>query len=610
LNLCRREAAEWMIFMETMGNLRRTHYCGTLRARDAGTQMTVAGSIAKCRDKGGVIFADLRDTTGILQLIFDDSTDRAVFEKASGLKSEYVVIAAGTLREREAKTDKIPTGEVELFVTELRVLSGAQTTPFEVRDGINVNDQLRLKYRYLDLRRPSMHEPIVVRSKIAKVVRDYYDEQHFVEIETPMLIKSTPEGARDYLVPSRVQPGHFYALPQSPQLYKQILMLSGFDRYYQIVRCFRDEDLRADRQPEFTQIDMEMSFVTEDDVMAMNEGLVKRVFREVLGVDVETPFRRMPYSEAMARYGSDKPDTRFGLELQDVTDVLRESGFAVFKSAVEAGGSVRLINAKGLAGALTRKEIDKLVDVAKTYGAKGLAYTRLTTDGVTSSFEKFLSEEEKAALHKAAGAETGDVLLVVADAKNSTVFAALGALRLAVANKCGLIDPDKFNFLWVTDFPFFEYSEEEGRWMAMHHPFTMPRAEDLDKVESDPGSVRALAYDMVLNGCELGGGSIRINDPAVQDRMLKALGFSEERARESFGFLMDAYQYGAPPHGGMAFGFDRMVMLMLKRDSIRDVIAFPKVQNAGEPMSGCPETVEEKQLRELSIAYAPIETEE
>lgn len=596
--------------METMGNLRRTHYCGTLRARDAGTQMTVAGSIAKCRDKGGVIFADLRDTTGILQLIFDDSTDRAVFEKASGLKSEYVVIAAGTLREREAKTDKIPTGEVELFVTELRVLSGAQTTPFEVRDGINVNDQLRLKYRYLDLRRPSMHEPIVVRSKIAKVVRDYYDEQHFVEIETPMLIKSTPEGARDYLVPSRVQPGHFYALPQSPQLYKQILMLSGFDRYYQIVRCFRDEDLRADRQPEFTQIDMEMSFVTEDDVMTMNEGLVKRVFREVLGVDVETPFRRMPYSEAMARYGSDKPDTRFGLELQDVTDVLRESGFAVFKSAVEAGGSVRLINAKGLAGALTRKEIDKLVDVAKTYGAKGLAYTRLTADGVTSSFEKFLSEEEKAALHKAAGAETGDVLLVVADAKNSTVFAALGALRLAVANKCGLIDPDKFNFLWVTDFPFFEYSEEEGRWMAMHHPFTMPRAEDLDKVESDPGSVRALAYDMVLNGCELGGGSIRINDPAVQDRMLKALGFSEERARESFGFLMDAYQYGAPPHGGMAFGFDRMVMLMLKRDSIRDVIAFPKVQNAGEPMSGCPETVEEKQLRELSIAYAPIETEE
>ncbi|MFR1786637.1 MAG: aspartate--tRNA ligase [Ruthenibacterium lactatiformans] len=424
-----------------------------------------------------------------------------------------------------------------------------------------------------------------------------------------MLIKSTPEGARDYLVPSRVQPGHFYALPQSPQLYKQILMLSGFDRYYQIVRCFRDEDLRADRQPEFTQIDMEMSFVTEDDVMGYERRPCKARVPGSAGRGRGNAFRRMPYSEAMARYGSDKPDTRFGLELQDVTDVLRESGFAVFKSAVEAGGSVRLINAKGLAGALTRKEIDKLVDVAKTYGAKGLAYTRLTADGVTSSFEKFLSEEEKAALHKAAGADRRRAA-GGGRCENSTVFAALGALRLAVANKCGLIDPDKFNFLWVTDFPFFEYSEEEGRWMAMHHPFTMPRAEDLDKVESDPGSVRALAYDMVLNGCELGGGSIRINDPAVQDRMLKALGFSEERARESFGFLMDAYQYGAPPHGGMAFGFDRMVMLMLKRDSIRDVIAFPKVQNAGEPMSGCPETVEEKQLRELSIAYAPIETEE
>ncbi len=591
--------------METMGNLRRTHYCGGLRAKDAGTQMTVAGSIAKCRNKGGVIFADLRDTTGILQLIFDDSTDREVFEKAAGLKSEYVVIARGILREREAKTDKIPTGDVELFVTQLRVLSGAQTTPFEVRDDINVNDQLRLKYRYLDLRRPSMHEPIMMRSKIAKVVRDYYDEQHFVEIETPSLIKSTPEGARDYLVPSRVQPGHFYALPQSPQLYKQILMLSGFDRYYQFARCFRDEDLRADRQPEFTQIDMEMSFATEDDIMTVNEGLVKRVFKEILDIDVPTPFLRMPYTEAMDRFGSDKPDTRFGLELQDVTDAVRTSDFAVFRSAIEAGGSVRLINAKGLAGQLTRKVIDKLTDVVKTYGAKGLAYTRLTEEGVTSSFEKFLTEEEKQALHKAAGAETGDVLLVVADAKNSVVYAALGALRLAVARKCELIDTTKFNFLWVTDFPFFEYSEEEGRFMAKHHPFTMPRAEDLDKVETDPGAVRALAYDMVLNGCEAGGGSIRINDPEIQSRMLKALGFSEERARDSFGFLMDAYQYGAPPHGGMAFGFDRLVMLMLGRDSIRDVIAFPKVQNAGEPMSGCPETVEEKQLQELSIAYVP-----
>lgn len=596
--------------METMGNLRRTHYCGGLRAGDAGTQMTVAGSIAKCRNKGGVIFADLRDTTGILQLIFDDSTERAVFEKAAGLKSESVVIAAGTLREREAKTDKLPTGDVELFVTELRVLSGAETTPFEVRDGINVNDQLRMQYRYLDLRRPSMHEPIVLRAKIAKAIREYYDSQHFLEIETPMLIKSTPEGARDYLVPSRVQPGHFYALPQSPQLYKQLLMLSGFDRYYQIVRCFRDEDLRADRQPEFTQVDMEMSFCDENDVMTLNEGLVKHVFREILGIEVPTPFTRMPYTEAMARFGSDKPDTRFGLELQDVTNAVRGCGFSVFSGAIEAGGSVRLINAKGLAGTLTRKEIDKLTDVAKTYGAKGLAYTRITADGTTSSFEKFLSEEEKAALHRAANAETGDVLLVVADAKNDVVFAALGALRLAVGEKCGLIDKTRYNFLWVTDFPFFEYSDEEGRWMAKHHPFTMPRAEDLPLVESDPGSVRALAYDMVLNGCEMGGGSMRINDPQIQNRMLRALGFTEQRARDSFGFLMDAYKYGAPPHGGMAYGFDRMVMLMLRRDSIRDVIAFPKMQNAGEPMSGCPETVDEKQLRELSIAYVPQKPKE
>ena len=596
--------------METMGNLRRTHYCGGLRAENAGTRMTVAGSIAKCRDKGGVIFADLRDTTGILQLIFDDSTDRDVFEKASGLKSEYVVIAAGTLREREAKTDKLPTGDVELFVTELRVLSGAETTPFEVRDGVNVNDQLRMQYRYLDLRRPSMHEPIVMRAKIAKVIRSYYDSEHFLEIETPMLIKSTPEGAREYLVPSRVQPGRFYALPQSPQLYKQLLMLSGFDRYYQIARCFRDEDLRANRQPEFTQVDMEMSFCDENDVMTVNEGLVKRVFREIMGIGIETPLPRMPYSEAMARFGSDKPDTRFGLELQDVTDTVRGCGFSVFAGAVEAGGSVRLINAKGLAGTLTRKEIDKLVDVAKTYGAKGLAYTRITADGTASSFEKFLSEEEKAALHAAVNAETGDVLLAVADAKNDVVFAALGALRLAVGEKCGLIDKTKYNLLWVTDFPFFEYSEEEGRWMAKHHPFTMPRAEDLPLVESDPGSVRALAYDMVLNGVEIGGGSMRINDPAIQQRMLRALGFTEERARESFGFLMDAYRYGAPPHGGMAFGFDRLVQELLHIDSIRDVIAFPKMQNAGEPMSGCPETVDEKQLRELSIAYAPQKAKE
>ena len=593
--------------METMGNLRRTHYVGGLREADAGAEMTVAGSIAKCRDKGGVIFADLRDNTGLLQLIFDDSTDPAVFEKASGLKSEYVVIARGVLREREAKTDKIPTGGVELFVTQLRVLSEAQTTPFEIRDGIPVNDQLRLKYRYLDLRRPSMHEPIVLRSKIAKVIRDYYEENHFVEIETPMLIKSTPEGARDYLVPSRVQPGRFYALPQSPQLYKQILMLSGFDRYFQIARCFRDEDLRADRQPEFTQVDMEMSFATEDDIMTMNEGLVKKVFAEVLGVDVPTPFARMPYAEAMGRYGSDKPDTRFGLELADVSEAVRGCSFAVFRSALEGGGSVRALNVKGMADKLSRKEIDKLAEVAKTYGAKGLAYTRWTQDARSSSFEKFLSQDEIDRLAAAAGFAQGDVLLIAADASWEKACTVLGAVRLAVADKFGLIDKTKFNFLWVTDFPLFEYSEEDGRYVAKHHPFTMPRDEDIDKVETDPGACRAKAYDMVLNGCELGGGSIRINDPALQDRMFKALGFTEQRAQESFGFLMEAYRYGAPPHGGMAFGFDRMVMLMLGRDSIRDVIAFPKVQNAGEPMSGCPETVEQKQLDELHIGLAPAD---
>ncbi|MDD2992019.1 MAG: aspartate--tRNA ligase [Pygmaiobacter sp.] len=587
--------------MDKMGTLRRTDYCGELTAAKVGSTVTACGSIAKSRNLGGVIFADLRDTTGILQLAFDDGTDRAVFEKAAGLKSEYVVVAQGTLRKRESVNKALPTGDIELYVTDLRVLSAAETTPFEVRDEVKVGDDLRLKYRYLDLRRPGMHAPIVLRSRIAKLVRDYYDQNHFCEVETPMMIKSTPEGARDYLVPSRVQPGHFYALPQSPQLYKQILMLSGFDRYFQIVRCFRDEDLRADRQPEFTQIDMEMSFVDETDIETMNEGLVKKIFKEVLNVDVPTPFLRMPYTEAMARFGSDKPDTRFGLELQDVSDIVRGCGFAVFDGALQAGGSVRCINAKGLADKLSRKEIDKLVDTVKTYGAKGLAYTRCTAENETSSFEKFLSDETKTALRTAAGVETGDVLLVVADAKNSVVFAALGALRLAIAKKHGLIDEGKFNFLWVTDFPFFEYSEEEGRFMAMHHPFTMPNEADLDKVETDPGAVRARAYDMVLNGCELGGGSIRINDPVLQNRMLKALGFTEARARESFGFLMDAYRYGAPPHGGMAFGFDRLVMLMLGMDSIRDVIAFPKVQNAGEPMSGCPETVDEKQLRELSI---------
>ena len=588
--------------METMGNLRRTHYCGEVSLADAGREMTVCGSIARARDKGGIIFADLRDTTGILQLVFDEDTPQDVFAKAESLKSEYVIIARGLLRERAAKTDKIATGDVELYVQELRVLSEAQTPPFEIRDGINVNDDLRLRYRYLDLRRPSQHETIVLRSKICQIVRNYFCDNHFCEIETPTLIKSTPEGARDYLVPSRVQPGHFYALPQSPQLYKQILMLSGFDRYFQIARCYRDEDLRADRQPEFTQIDEELSFVDENDIMTINEGLLKKLWKEMLGIDLVTPFQRLPLDQAMARFGSDKPDTRFGLEIRDVTEVFRGTEFKPFAAVLAEGGSIRAINAAGLADKLTRKNIDKLGEVAKTYGAKGLAFSRLTAEGTTSSFEKFLTEAEKTALYQALDARTGDVLLLVSDTDRVRACTALGQVRLEIGRKYDLIDPDKFNFLWVVDFPLFEYSEQEGRWMAMHHPFTMPKPEDLDKIESDPGACRALAYDIVLNGVELGGGSIRINDPALQDRMFHALGFTEEKARASFGFLMDAYKFGAPPHVGMAYGLDRLVMLMLKRDSIRDVIAFPKVQNAGEPMSGAPDVVDPKQLKELSIA--------
>ncbi len=592
---------------ETMGTLRRTHYCGEVRLAQAQQEMIVCGSIAKSRDKGGIIFADLRDSSGILQLVFDEDTPKDVFTKAQSLRSEYVVICKGVLRERAAKTNKIATGDVELYVSELRILSEAETPPFELRDEINVKDELRLKYRYLDLRRPAVHEPLVMRSKICQIVRNFYCENHFTEIETPTLIKSTPEGARDYVVPSRVQPGHFYALPQSPQVYKQLLMLSGFDRYFQIARCYRDEDLRADRQPEFTQIDLEMSFVDENDIMTLNEGLIKRLWKEMLNIDVQTPFARLTWDEAMDRFGSDKPDTRFGLEIQDVTSVFANTEFVPFKNAIAEGGTIRAINAKGLADQLTRKTIDKLTDTAKTYGAKGLAYTRITADAVSSSFEKNLTEEEKNALHTALNAEVGDVLLLVCDSKRTTACTALGQVRLDVGRRCNLIDPDKFNFLWVVNFPLFEYSEEEGRWLAMHHPFTMPTDESMDKLETDQGNCYARAYDIVLNGCEMGGGSIRVNDPKLQERMFAALGFTEERARENFGFLIDAYKYGAPPHGGMAYGLDRMVMLMLKRDSIRDVIAFPKVQNASELMSGAPGVLEDKQYKELSIAYVPEE---
>ncbi|MDL2295093.1 aspartate--tRNA ligase, partial [Ruminococcaceae bacterium OttesenSCG-928-D13] len=481
---------------DKMGNLRRTHYAEEVNTGLIGQKLVLAGSIAKSRDLGGLVFADLRDTTGVVQLAFGDSTDKDIFAKATKLRAEYVVLAAGELRKRESVNPDLATGEVELFVTDLRVLSEAETPPFEIRDDLNVNDELRLRYRYLDLRREDLHRSITFRSKLAASVRRFFEANRFVEVETPILMKSTPEGARDYLVPSRVQPGRFYALPQSPQLYKQILMLSGFDRYYQIARCFRDEDLRADRQPEFTQIDMEMSFVDENDVETIHEGLVKAVFDEVLGIQLETPFPRMPYTEAMDRFGSDKPDTRFGLELCDVSDAVCGSGFGVFTGALEAGGSVRAINAKGLAGQISRKVIDKLTETAKTYGAKGLAYLRWTDEAESSSYEKFLTDDEKAALRAAVGAEQGDVVLLVAD-KNEVVFAALGALRLEIGKKYGLIPEGSYNFLWVTDFPLFEYDEENKRYVAKHHPFTMPKDEDVDKVETDPAACRAKAYDLV-----------------------------------------------------------------------------------------------------------------
>ena len=587
--------------METMGTMRRTHYSVEVTPELIGQEVIVAGHIAKNRDLGAVVFCDVRDTQGIIQINFNDECPRDVFEKAKSLRSEYVVMAKGVVARRESVNKDIPTGEIEILVKELKVLSEAETTPFEIKDGVNVNDELKLKYRYLDLRRPQVHDGLIFRHKVVKIVRDYYDAHNFIEIETPILCKSTPEGARDYVVPSRVQPNKFYALPQSPQLYKQLLMLSGYDRYFQIARCFRDEDLRADRQPEFTQIDLEMAYVSQDDIMTINEGLMKKVFKEVMNVDIRTPFPRMTWKDAMNNYGSDKPDTRFDMKLCDISECVKNTEFSLFKNAIDRGGSVRCIVAKDLADKLTRKEIDKLTDVVKTYGAKGLAYTRITAENTTSSYEKFLTEEEIAAVRAKCGAETNDVILVVASEKNKVVWAALGALRLHIAKKFGLYDADRYNFLWVTEFPLFDWSEEENRYVAEHHPFTMPMEEDLDKVESDPGVCRAQAYDMVLNGIELGGGSIRISNPEIQKKMFKVLGFTEERMTNNFGFLIDAYKYGAPPHGGMAYGLDRLIMLMAKKDSIRDVIAFPKVQTASELMTGCPSYIEQTQLDELYL---------
>ena len=587
--------------MDNLKNFRRTNYCGDLRLGDTGKTVSLCGWVQRQRDLGGLIFVDLRDRTGLIQLSFDDGTDQAVFEKASSLRSEYVIAATGTVRERESKTDKIATGAIEVYVTELRLLAKAETPPFEIVEHSKANDMLRLKYRYLDLRRPDMQRMIATRHKVTKICRDYFDEQGFYEIETPMLTKSTPEGARDYLVPSRVHPGKFYALPQSPQQYKQLLMLSGFDRYMQIARCFRDEDLRADRQPEFTQIDLEMSFVNEDDVMDIQEGFLKRVFKEVLDVDVQTPFLRLPWREAMDRFGSDKPDMRFGFELKDISDIVKDCSFQVFSAPVAAGGSVRLINVEGGGEHFPRKKIDKLAEFVKTYKAKGLAWTRLHGGEVTSSYQKFLTEEENRAILERAGAKDGDLVLIVGDAKDEVVFAALGALRCECAKQLGILDPMDFKFLWVTEFPMFEYSEEEGRYVAMHHPFTAPMDEDFDKLETDKKNCRAKAYDIVLNGTELGGGSIRISVPETQEAMFRALGFSDEDAMERFGHLINAFKFGAPPHGGLAYGLDRLVMLMAGADSIRDVIAFPKVQNASEPMTQCPDFVDDKQLDELSI---------
>jgi len=595
--------------MDNIQNFKRTNYCGEFRMAHVGQTASVCGWVQRQRDLGGLIFVDLRDRTGLVQLSFDDSTAKDIFEKASTLRGEYVIAATGTVREREAKTDKIPTGDVEIYVTELRLLAKAETPPFEIVENSNANDVLRLTYRYLDLRRPDMQHAIATRHKITKIARDYFDEQGFLEIETPILTKSTPEGARDYLVPSRVHPSKFYALPQSPQQYKQLLMLSGFDRYFQIARCFRDEDLRADRQPEFTQIDLEMSFINEDDIMSIQEGFMKRVFKEVLDVDVQTPFLRMPYREAMDRFGSDKPDLRFGFELKDISDIVKDCGFGVFSGPVAEGGSVRLINIEGGAAAFPRKKIDKLVDFVKTYRAKGLAWARLIDGGVTSSYAKFLTDEENAAILERAGAKDGDLVLIVGDVKNEVVFASLGALRCEVAKQMDIIDPMDFKFLWVTEFPMFEYSEEEGRYQAMHHPFTAPMVEDEDKILSDKANCRARAYDIVLNGTELGGGSIRINTPEMQEKAFQALGISDEDIQERFGHLVNAFKYGAPPHGGLAYGLDRLCMLMAGATSIRDVIAFPKVQNASDLMMACPDVVDAKQLDDLCIACTKVEEE-
>ena len=591
---------------DNMKGLKRTCYCGEVEG--VGKEVVVGGYVQKIRDLGNLIFIDLRDRTGIVQLAFDDGTDRAIFEKASSCRSEYVLLVKGTVRERESKNNDIKTGNIEVYVNDLRILAKAQTTPFEIVDNSNTNEELRLKYRYLDLRRKPLQQNIIMRSKIAKVARDYFYENGFIEIETPMMIKSTPEGARDYLVPSRVHPGKFYALPQSPQIYKQLLMIAGFDRYIQLARCFRDEDLRADRQPEFTQIDLEMSFAETEDIMEMAEGFISRLFSEILGRDIPVPLPRMKYTEALERFGSDKPDTRFGMEITDLTDVVKDCGFGVFTSAIANGGTVRCITAKNGASIFTRKEIDKLTEYVKGIGVKGLAYIRWVEDAPNCSFGKFLGEGELDKILAAAGAEKGDVVFIIADKKN-TALTSLGALRLKCARQLNIIPEGKFNFLWITEFPFFEWNEETQHWDAMHHPFTMPMDECLQYLDTAPEKVFAKAYDLVLNGTELSSGSIRITDYELQQKMFESLGLTDEEIEAKFGFLVEAYKYGAAPHGGMGIGLDRLAMIMCGADSLRDVTAFPKVQNASELMSNCPAAVDKDSLDILGIEVTKSEDE-
>lgn len=586
--------------LDRMNGMKRTDYCGSFTKSDIGRETVVCGWVQRARNLGSLIFVDLRDRSGIVQIAFDETTERSVFEKAEKLRSEFVIMVHGKVRMRSSVNREIPTGEIEIEADVLKILGEAQTPPFEILPDSNANEELRLKYRFLDLRRSPLQRNILMRHKITKVTRDYFDENGFLEIETPTLIKSTPEGARDYLVPSRVHKGSFFALPQSPQMYKQLLMVSGFDRYMQLARCYRDEDLRADRQPEFTQIDLEMSFVERDDVFAVAEGYVKRLFKEILNIEVPTPLPRMKYVDAMNDYGSDKPDTRFDMKIKDISDIAENCGFGVFSDTVKNGGTVRAITAKNAAGIYTRKEIDKLTEEAKGIGAKGLAFIRWVEDKPSSSFAKFLTEDEMNAIIDRAGAEKGDVVLIVADKKN-VALSVLGALRLTVAKKLDIIPEGKYNFLWITEFPFFEYNEETGHWDAMHHPFTAPLDECIPYLDNAPEKVYANAYDLVLNGTELSSGSVRITDPELQKHMFNALGLSDEEAEQKFGFLIGAFKYGAPPHAGMGIGLDRLCMIMTGSDNLRDVIAFPKVANSSELMSGAPAAVDNAQLNDLAI---------